>query len=267
MKEATMNHTAEELFSVFFSTVFESSCISDFTQKMASFFKRYMPVSAVYICFFDKDKIFKIAEHVNYSKTIFPDQITIPEDTLRRMYVEDHFFTGDVHSIKNFTGEESCVFSEFRNNIFCNEESSSIYIPIKHHVLEGIHIYMSIYSIGKNRYSQEDINICSFIQPMLIDTFNSILLYNDMNALKHTFIAEKHPSTAKHIKEKLDPAVIGEVFPTLDAIIVNHIKAAISKSNGKIAGPDGAATLLGLNTSTLWSKIRKYNIDPKTLAE
>lgn len=58
-----MNHTSEELFSVFFSTVFESSCISDFTQKMASFFKRYMPVSAVYISFFEKDTIFKVAEY------------------------------------------------------------------------------------------------------------------------------------------------------------------------------------------------------------
>ena len=110
-KEATMNHTAEELFSVFFSTVFESSSIADFTKKMASFFKRYMPVSSVYICFFDNDKIFKIAEHIDYSKASFPDQITIPENILRRMYMEDHFFTGDVHSIKNFTGEGSCVFS------------------------------------------------------------------------------------------------------------------------------------------------------------
>ena len=242
-----MNHTSEELFSVFFSTVFESSCISDFTQKMASFFKRYMPVSAVYISFFEKDTIFKVAEYADYSKNPFPDQITIPEDTLRRMYIEDNFFTGDVHSIKNFTGEETCVFSEFRNSIFNNEESSSIYIPLKHHVLEGIHIYMSIYSIGKNRYSQEAIDICSFIQPMLIDTFNSILLYN--------------------IKEKYELSSSGDAFPTLDTIIIDHIKMAIAKANGKIAGPDGAANLLGLNTSTLWSKIRKYNIDPKTLTE
>ena len=182
-------------------------------------------------------------------------------------YIEDNFFTGDVHSIKNFTGEETCVFSEFRNSIFNNEESSSIYIPLKHHVLEGIHIYMSIYSIGKNRYSQEDIDICSFIQPMLIDTFNSILLYNDMNALKHSFIAERHPSANKNIKEKCELSSSGDAFPTLDTIIIDHIKMAIAKANGKIAGPDGAANLLGLNTSTLWSKIRKYNIDPKTLTE
>ena len=203
-----MNHTSEELFSVFFSTVFESSCISDFTQKMASFFKRYMPVSAVYISFFEKDTIFKVAEYADYSKNPFPDQITIPEDTLRRMYIEDNFFTGDVHSIKNFTGEETCVFSEF-----------------------------------------------------------SILLYNDMNALKHSFIAERHPSANKNIKEKYELSSSGDAFPTLDTIIIDHIKMAIAKANGKIAGPDGAANLLGLNTSTLWSKIRKYNIDPKTLTE
>ena len=137
----------------------------------------------------------------------------------------------------------------------------------QHHVLEGIHIYMSIYSIGKNRYSQEAIDICSFIQPMLIDTFNSILLYNDMNALKHSFIAERHPSANKNIKEKYELSSSGDAFPTLDTIIIDHIKMAIAKANGKIAGPDGAANLLGLNTSTLWSKIRKYNIDPKTLTE
>ena len=108
-----MNHTSEELFSVFFSTVFESSCISDFTQKMASFFKRYMPVSAVYISFFEKDTIFKVAEYADYSKNPFPDQITIPEDTLRRMYIEDNFFTGGIV----FSTTKSLPASIFLSNI------------------------------------------------------------------------------------------------------------------------------------------------------
>ena len=100
-----MNHTSEELFSVFFSTVFESSCISDFTQKMSSFFKRYMPVSAVYISFFEKDTIFKVAEYADYSKNPFPDQITIPEDTLRRMYIEDNFYGEQEFDIEYFDPE------------------------------------------------------------------------------------------------------------------------------------------------------------------
>ena len=88
-----------------------------------------------------------------------------------------------------------------------------------------------------------------------------------MNALKHSFIAERHPSANKNIKEKCELSSSGDAFPTLDTIIIDHIKMAIAKANGKIAGPDGAASLLGLNTSTLWSKIRKYNIDPNPAHE
>lgn len=239
-----MNHRPEELFSVFFSTVFESSCISDFTRKVSSFLKRYMPVSAAYICFFEKDTLFKVAEHVNYIKAPFPDQVIIPEDILNRMHVEDNFFTGDVHSIRNFTGEESCVFSEFRNSLFNNEESSSIYIPIKHHVLEDIHIYMSIYSIGKNRFSQEDIDICSFIQPMLIDTFNSILLYNDINALKQSFIAEKSPSVAKSIIERYDSSANGMPSPHLTPSSSSISSWPSQRPMGKLPGLTGPQACL-----------------------
>lgn len=47
----------------------------------------------------------------------------------------------------------------------------------------------------------------------------------------------------------------------LDDVIVAHIKTALSVSNGKVGGKDGAAKILGINTSTLWGKMRKYGID------
>ena len=260
-----MQHSTDELFTIFFSTVFESSTISSFAQKRASFFKRYMPVSTLYFCFHDKNKLFKIAEYINHTSVSFPDQLTIPDDTLKRLHREEHFFSGDLYAIKNFTGEENCVFAEYRNSIFKNVESSSVYIPIKHHVSEDIYIYLSLVGIGKNRYTQEHINICTFLQPMIIDTFNSILLYNDSVTLKNIFNAEQESVTPKGIKEKLGSAQSDAAFPTLDDVIITHIKGAILRSNGKIAGPNGAASLLGLNTSTLWSKIRKYDIDPKTI--
>lgn len=125
-----MQHSTDELFTIFFSTVFESSTISSFAQKIASFFKRYMPVSTLYFCFYDKNKLFKIAEYINHTGIVFPDQLTIPEDTLKRLHREEHFFSGALYAIKNFTGEENCVFAEYRNSIFKNVESSGIYIPI-----------------------------------------------------------------------------------------------------------------------------------------
>jgi transcriptional regulator with GAF, ATPase, and Fis domain len=51
-----------------------------------------------------------------------------------------------------------------------------------------------------------------------------------------------------------------EEFPELDDMISLHIQRALSKTNGKIYGPKGAATLLGINPSTLRSKIKKLGI-------
>ncbi|MCG8640283.1 MAG: sigma-54 dependent transcriptional regulator [Desulfobacterales bacterium] len=50
-------------------------------------------------------------------------------------------------------------------------------------------------------------------------------------------------------------------MPPLDDVIVAHIQAALSRSNGRVGGGNGAAQMLGLNKSTLWGKIRKYGID------
>jgi len=50
-------------------------------------------------------------------------------------------------------------------------------------------------------------------------------------------------------------------FQSLDGVLVNHIRTALGKCEGKIHGPDGAAKLLGMNPSTLRSKIRKLSSD------
>jgi transcriptional regulator with GAF, ATPase, and Fis domain len=42
-----------------------------------------------------------------------------------------------------------------------------------------------------------------------------------------------------------------------------HILRALQKTGGVLAGPRGAATLLGLNRSTLWSRMRKLGIPPQ----
>ena len=49
---------------------------------------------------------------------------------------------------------------------------------------------------------------------------------------------------------------------TLDEAERRHILRALEKTGGVLAGPRGAATLLGINRSTLWSRMRKLGIDP-----
>ncbi len=56
-----------------------------------------------------------------------------------------------------------------------------------------------------------------------------------------------------------------EVFMMLEEAERQHILQALEKTGGVLAGPKGAAQLLGLNRSTLWSRMRKLGISlPKT---
>ena len=54
----------------------------------------------------------------------------------------------------------------------------------------------------------------------------------------------------------------GDDVVTLDEAERRHILKALEKTGGVLAGPKGAAALLGLNRSTLWSRMRKLGIDP-----
>jgi DNA-binding NtrC family response regulator len=49
-------------------------------------------------------------------------------------------------------------------------------------------------------------------------------------------------------------------FLKLDEIMSLHIRQALKMTNGRIHGPDGAAELLGINPSTLRSRIKKLGI-------
>jgi PAS domain S-box-containing protein len=49
---------------------------------------------------------------------------------------------------------------------------------------------------------------------------------------------------------------------TLDEAERRHILKALERTGGVLAGPKGAAALLGVNRSTLWSRMRKLGIEP-----
>jgi len=47
----------------------------------------------------------------------------------------------------------------------------------------------------------------------------------------------------------------------LDEAISRHIRRVLSKTTGKVNGPDGAAAYLGINPSTLRNRMKKLGID------
>ena len=50
-------------------------------------------------------------------------------------------------------------------------------------------------------------------------------------------------------------------LPTLDQAMARHIEYALSRTKGRIEGPDGAAARLAINPHTLRSRMRKLGID------
>lgn len=49
-------------------------------------------------------------------------------------------------------------------------------------------------------------------------------------------------------------------FPTMEEMIIQHIRKGLILAGGRINGPDGAAELLDMHPSTLRSRMRKYGI-------
>jgi len=68
-------------------------------------------------------------------------------------------------------------------------------------------------------------------------------------------------------RKKLEPRIESESpLPKYDEAISSYIQQALSAANEKIYGPGGAAELMGINPSTLRSKMKKHGIKFKRKA-
>jgi len=82
-----------------------------------------------------------------------------------------------------------------------------------------------------------------------------ILCQADILELKHLAVS----------RVKAGAAIPAEGIPTLEEAERRLILRALEQTGGTLAGPHGAAQILGLNRSTLWSRMRKLGIDlPKS---
>jgi transcriptional regulator with GAF, ATPase, and Fis domain len=71
-----------------------------------------------------------------------------------------------------------------------------------------------------------------------------------------TFLAPPVPK----IREAAPDADRNRTRLSLDEMTVQHIREALESAGGKINGPGGAAQLLGLNPSTLRTRMNKLGI-------
>jgi DNA-binding NtrC family response regulator len=63
-----------------------------------------------------------------------------------------------------------------------------------------------------------------------------------------------------HLRKSGGPKVNVTLSDNLDDVIAGHIRRILSKSEGKVSGPGGAAARLGVNPSTLRNRMKKLGI-------
>jgi PAS domain S-box-containing protein len=68
-------------------------------------------------------------------------------------------------------------------------------------------------------------------------------------------LRETHLTLVGEVSDRVDQ------FPTLEQAERSHILRALQRTDWVLAGPQGAAELLGMNRSTLWSRMKKLGIE------
>ena len=66
----------------------------------------------------------------------------------------------------------------------------------------------------------------------------------------------------EHVGTLAQPSRSGGLFLTLEEMERQHIVRALERTGGVLAGPRGAARLLGMSRSTVWSRMKKLGVQP-----
>ena len=218
---------------------------------------------------------FELADH----GTIFLDEVgELPHEVqikLLRVLQEQEFErVGGSHTIKvntrviaatNKDLQKEVRRGSFRADLFYRLNIFPISMPSLKERRDDIpqlaHYFMRKFSrrMGKsiNSISEEGLNrLQRFDWPGNVRELANIL-ERAVILCQGRVITEEHISIIAVSEAKLPES------PTFEEAECRLIQDALHKTGGVLAGPKGAAALLGMNRSTLWSRMRKLGIDSK----
>ena len=248
-----MKHTMEDILHTMIVASLSHVTYPEFVERLAMFFRNYMPVSVVAIYVFFNYKIIKIAEYSFTSTLMDPDMVEIDPVALDSCISESTYGEDfDVHLQR-----EDDAFAEFYAQVH-TPPASTIQMPLLYY--RNRMLYLSVTAYGRDRYTEEHVELCRLVRPALI------LAVSNMNERQRVDL--RNTEALKKLKrftgddadgtEAAEPDRDG--FMTLDECTINYIQKVLRHTRGRVAGKNGAAAILGMHVSTLWSKIRKFHI-------
>ena len=251
-EKASMKFDPESALHLLLEQALKNVTLDGYASFLATFFVQFMPVASLVVREFDTNHITQLA-HYPVNKTVFspPRVVTIPDALVYELYL-DPDCSGDKYKASILSSKDGTSRTRVFTMLHMAEETS-IFFPL---LVDDrfLHcFYISISAIGKNKYTEEHLQICESLRIPLANALTVLLQRRSESPLS-----------------AFPPLAAGQTFngaeaPSmmLEEVTTSYIHHVLAYTRGRVSGPRGAARILGIPASTLVSKLRKLGVNPK----
>lgn len=236
---------------------FKRLSLFDYSKNLYSFLCMHMDVSCIGIYSYMENSITQLFKYEPFAKTEQQHKVIHIDTALLRDVYASLSATDRLHKVficeSREDGPEAKVMTLLRGRA-----GSCLHMPLDYGDVLGGFRFINLYADHAGAYTQQQCLLCENLQRPLRDALTEALQRRDCTAAAAE--AARLPACPT-LQESAAP--YGAAFKTLDAWTADYIRLVIRYTNGRISGKNGAAVLLGLPPTTLWSKMRKLKINPR----
>ena len=222
--------------------------MKSFAETLILLFKLRLPVFCVSILVLHNRTQYRIASSCPDSAFALPDEFQIDDELMTRLNRDSE--QCDMEQARLVEPAKGGALFEAFQKLY-GPDMSSIFIPLGFFPHFTEFTYISIGNKGMP-YTRRHVAYCNAIRELLVFGMAVILKQEPL-------VFENGRLTRVRTLHFTGQPRDGS--QTLDEHIIECIRSSLRASHGRVAGKNGAAAMLGLNASTLWSKIRKYRIE------
>lgn len=228
--------------------------LKDVLKIVFEFLSVHMPISYLGIYKFFSGTMTRIAIYTPYENLLLsPEIFRIPDEFVTAVR-QDNDNSGTWASCR-VTRTEGDSPHEKITKMLHPSGGTSIYMPLDYWVNYHQSRFISLHCIGACDYTQDQVDLCEEIRKPLGAALREIF-DRDSGA---------RPRTSSAFSRRDESLGQPQDFCSLDDHIAQYIRQVIAHTNGRISGKNGAASILGIPPTTLWSKMRKLKINSSHL--
>ena len=232
-----------------------SLTVKGFAESLAPLFKQRLPLFGLSILVFHDRTQYRLGSYTSDAAYKFLEEIRFSDELLDLLRRERETLDMERSHIVRHDGNGA--FSEAFREIY-GPDMSCIFIPLGFFPHFPEFVYICVYNKGMP-YTQQHVEYCDAIRGLLVFMM-AVILKQEPLKFENGRIARRE-SDAPPDEQRPESRA-----RTLDEHVIECILDSLRASRGRVAGKNGAAAMLGLNASTLWSKIRKYRIEMPKIA-